>query len=265
MRITAEDYDRVGGVVGALKAEADRTLAKLERDGLGELVVPTLLELVHVETERDVAGRTVERSAFGEAGNRVLDAFVEARLLTSAEDEPTVSVAHEALLREWGLLARAIDGSRDRLVAARGSSAMRASGTTPVATPPTSSAAAGSRRRGRRSRPRSAPRARSSRRSSTSRSGRRGAGRGARSRWWRPGSSPRLSWSPATSASSASARTTPATRPVPRSWSSPGGGAVDEHEVTNAAYARCVAWGDCASPPVSLARRASCRPPARRP
>jgi hypothetical protein len=116
-RIGNDDYDRVGGVVGALKAEADRTFEQLTREGLGEAVVPTLLELVHVDPQRDPAGRSVPRSRFNEVGNHVLDAFVEARLLTSAEDEPTVSVAHEALLREWGLIARAIDSSRDRLVA----------------------------------------------------------------------------------------------------------------------------------------------------
>jgi hypothetical protein len=116
-RITFDDYTRIGGVIGALKEEADRTTEALQRRGLGAEVVPMLLELVHVEADREPTGRSVRRSSFVAAGQQVVDAFVDARLLTTDGDEGTVHVAHEALLREWPVLVRAIDGSRDQLIA----------------------------------------------------------------------------------------------------------------------------------------------------
>ncbi len=116
-RITHADYDRVGGVVGALKAEADRIYAQLGQRGKQGAVVPTLLQLVHVEAERDPAGRGVSRARFDAAAWEVVQAFVEARLLTTEGEGATVHVAHEALLREWPVLNRAIEASRDDLVA----------------------------------------------------------------------------------------------------------------------------------------------------
>ena len=110
-RIALGDYDRVGGVVGALKEEARRTYEQLDREGLGDAIVPTLLELAHVEGGRAPAGRSVKRSRFDPAGQKVVEAFVEARLLTSEGDDPTVHVAHEALLSEWPVLRDEIERS----------------------------------------------------------------------------------------------------------------------------------------------------------
>ena len=116
-RITLDDYDAVGGVVGALRAEADRAYERLLARGREAAVISTLLELVHVESERDPTGRVAHRSRFDSAEWEVVEAFVDARLLTIEGDEPAVHVAHEALLREWPVLRGAIDRSRDELVA----------------------------------------------------------------------------------------------------------------------------------------------------
>jgi hypothetical protein len=117
LRITHADYERIGGVVGALKSEADRTVAALRRRGLENAIVPTLLELAHVDPDRAPAGRTVRRGQFDDEGRAVLDAFVEARLLTVSDDAATINVAHDALLQEWAFLNHAIDLAKDDLLA----------------------------------------------------------------------------------------------------------------------------------------------------
>ncbi|MEX2556634.1 MAG: TIR domain-containing protein [Actinomycetota bacterium] len=111
------DYERVGGVVAGLRKAADRVHEQLSRRGQGDLVVPTLLELVHVDPEREPSSRPVSRRRFTEAARDVVDAFVEARLLTTEGEEPHIHVAHEALLREWPLLAEAIESFGDNLMA----------------------------------------------------------------------------------------------------------------------------------------------------
>jgi acyl carrier protein len=116
-RITEDDYDRVGGVVGALQAEAERVYEQLAKQGRGDDVVPALLELVHAEADREPTARSVRRDRFEAERADVVDAFVEARLLTSEGDDPVVTVAHEALLREWPLLALEIENARDDLQA----------------------------------------------------------------------------------------------------------------------------------------------------
>jgi len=117
LRVTRADYEQIGGVIGALRSEADRTVAALRRRGLEDAIVPTLLELAHVDPDRAPAGRTVRRTLFDDEGQEVLDAFVEARLLTVSDDAATINVAHDALLQEWAFLNHAIDRAKDDLLA----------------------------------------------------------------------------------------------------------------------------------------------------
>jgi hypothetical protein len=107
-RISAGDYDNVGGVIGALRTRADRELARL-----GEQVIPTLSRLV-APGEREATRRRASRSEFTPSENAILDAFIDARLLTSTNvaGEPVVEVAHEALLRQWPPLVEAINQRR---------------------------------------------------------------------------------------------------------------------------------------------------------
>jgi WD40 repeat protein len=114
-RITIADYEAVGGVVGALRGNADRLADELDRRGQGRLVMPTLLQLATVEGDREPTRRRVLRSALGEDQQTVVDAFVDARLLTSnknADGQTTIEVAHEALLRQWRPLREAIEAAR---------------------------------------------------------------------------------------------------------------------------------------------------------
>ncbi|WP_222262503.1 nSTAND1 domain-containing NTPase [Modestobacter marinus] len=119
--ITADDYEAVGGVVGALRHHADRLTDELCRRGLGQRVLPTLTRLATVTGEEQPTRRRVHRNAFSAEEQTVVDAFVDAALLVSDDNpvnpagEPLVEVAHEALLRQWPPLREAIEADRDLL------------------------------------------------------------------------------------------------------------------------------------------------------
>ena len=116
--ITTEDYAAIGGVVGALQRRADRLLDELTRHGRAAAVLPALMRLAAVEGESEPVRRRLPLSAFSGDEVGVIEAFVEARLLTTRrlpQDEATVEVAHEALLRQWTPLRDAIESSRSSL------------------------------------------------------------------------------------------------------------------------------------------------------
>ncbi len=112
--VTSEDYEALGGVIGSLRRRADLLTAELHRRGQGELVLPTLLQLVAVDEEGEPTRRRVDRSRLTDAEHAVTQTFVDARLLTS-DERGTVEVAHEALLRQWPPLQQAIARARDDL------------------------------------------------------------------------------------------------------------------------------------------------------
>jgi hypothetical protein len=116
-RISRADYEKVGGVGGALRVQADRVRSQLNARNAGAAIVPTLLALVQLEAERDPTGRSVTLDDFDPGGQAVVRAFVDAGLLTTGGEGPTVRVAHEALFTEWPLISRAIEESRDALLA----------------------------------------------------------------------------------------------------------------------------------------------------
>jgi WD40 repeat protein len=110
--ISTRDYQRLGGVFGALRERADH-----EHRRLGRNVLPALLKLVTLSPQGEPTRRRVRRSVLSDAEKAVVDAFIDARLVTSdqTDDEPSVEVAHEALLRTWPPLAEAIARERDAL------------------------------------------------------------------------------------------------------------------------------------------------------
>jgi WD40 repeat protein len=119
-RIEHADYESVGGVVGALQRRADRITEELSRRGHDRLVLPTLMKLATVEGDGEPTRRRVRRSSLSAQEHVVVDAFVEARLVTSRQEggdrpgttEAVVEVAHEALLRQWPPLRDAIEAGR---------------------------------------------------------------------------------------------------------------------------------------------------------
>jgi WD40 repeat protein len=116
-RISHEDYNAVGGVVGSLQRRADRVMDDLKRRGRGELALPVLLKLATIERDGEPTRRRVRRATLSQTENAIVDAFLAARLLKADGDgeEATVEVAHEALLRQWRPLRDALEVSRQSI------------------------------------------------------------------------------------------------------------------------------------------------------
>jgi WD40 repeat protein/DNA-binding SARP family transcriptional activator/tRNA A-37 threonylcarbamoyl transferase component Bud32 len=138
--MTQDAYEEIGGVLGALGRRAEALYAGLEEPGqeaarqlflrlvtLGENVEDTRRrvlrsELQALEENEDAGvGSRLELDVVDELAHNemdeVIDGFGQGRLLTFDRDpltrEPTVEVAHEALLREWSRLRGWLDESRN--------------------------------------------------------------------------------------------------------------------------------------------------------
>ena len=123
--LTLAAYQAIGGVAGALAKSADETFAHLTPEQQA-IARRALLRLTQPgegteDTRRraeldELAARPEEQ---GEV-QRVVDALVTARLLTTSGDEQTgaqwVDVAHEALIRGWPRLREWLKEDREYLV-----------------------------------------------------------------------------------------------------------------------------------------------------
>ena len=130
--LTQAAYKTTGGVLGALSHRAEELYEHLSPTGqevahqiflrlvtLGEGVEDTRRRALRSELEAVVArklnmgGDTPETEAFA----HILETFGRYRLLSFDRDPltrtPTVEIAHEALLREWGRLRSWIEASRE--------------------------------------------------------------------------------------------------------------------------------------------------------
>ena len=118
-------HQDLGGLTGAVAARADRIV---DAGGdLDEVVTRRVFgRLVTFGEGTEATRRRALRSEFADnhETGRVIDQFVAARLLTSGRDdstrEPTIEVAHEALLRDWPRLSGWLDEDRDDLRTLRG-------------------------------------------------------------------------------------------------------------------------------------------------
>jgi WD40 repeat protein len=124
-RLTTVDYERIGGVTGALGTRAEELYTGLGADGQ-EAARQVFLRLVTAGEGADDVRRRVrmrELSALA-LDSRALDAVLERygsyRLLAFDRDPlsrgPTVEVAHEALLREWDRLRDWVQTRRTDLI-----------------------------------------------------------------------------------------------------------------------------------------------------
>lgn len=109
-RMTVEQYVAMGGVVGALRGLADEVRNDLERRGHGGRVLPTLLKLTNIDESGEPTRRRISHETLSADERVVVQAFTNARLLTTKGSRAgvTVEVAHEALLRQWPPLQQAI-------------------------------------------------------------------------------------------------------------------------------------------------------------
>jgi WD40 repeat protein/DNA-binding SARP family transcriptional activator len=121
-QLTVDAYRAVGGVRGALVRRAEGIYERLEALGQ-EAARQLFLRLVTLgegtgDTRRRIRLAEVRSvPGNGQAMESVLDHFGRHRLLSFDRDPasraPTVEVAHEALLTEWGRLRGWIDGARE--------------------------------------------------------------------------------------------------------------------------------------------------------
>ena len=123
-RLTLEGYLSIGGATGALSARAERLYEGSDADGR-RAIRQVLLRLVRLGEGREDTRRRVGRAELDAlevdpaAIDGVLDGFGRHRLLTFDREpttrEPTVEIAHEALLGSWGRLRGWIDEAREDL------------------------------------------------------------------------------------------------------------------------------------------------------
>jgi hypothetical protein len=110
--LSAQRYDGIGGVAGALSAQADKALAAArEKSGRSAAeVIAGLLRLVTVDETGRPTRRRVAYADLPEPVRVELAAFVDRRLLATDEADGVVSigVAHEAFLAAWPPLAQAV-------------------------------------------------------------------------------------------------------------------------------------------------------------
>ncbi|MET7716826.1 WD40 repeat domain-containing protein [Streptomyces sp. NPDC005407] len=119
--VTEELYRNLGGVAGALARQADHTVAEIGTDDGIDFVLRVLLRFVTVQGH-EVARRRVPLAELTDRERRVVDAFVDARLLVSdvrsdtlSGQEPYVQVTHEALFRQWAPLRQEVEARIDQL------------------------------------------------------------------------------------------------------------------------------------------------------
>ena len=123
--ITLEDLKATGGVAKTIELEADKALgdAGIDKDPkaregiLRDTFIPRLARVD--KDSRDFERRVASLSDF--SGGRLRDlvnAFVARRLLTlkAREGDPSVEVAHEALLRKWPTLSKILDAEKEDLI-----------------------------------------------------------------------------------------------------------------------------------------------------
>jgi WD40 repeat protein len=128
-RLTLAAYRQIGGIAGALSARADRIYESTDPPSR-RATKQVFLRLVTLGEGRQDTRRRVARSELDalevgqEAIDTVVDTFGRHRLLTFDREpstrEPTVEIAHEALLGAWGRLHTWIDDAREDLRQNRG-------------------------------------------------------------------------------------------------------------------------------------------------
>ncbi len=118
--MTHEAYEGLGGAAGALARTADELFDT--SDSSEQAAVRRVFgRLVNVGSGQDDTRRRVRRSEVGgtEAVDAVIERYGAARLLSFDHDpttrEPTVEIAHEALLAAWPRLRGWLDEDREKL------------------------------------------------------------------------------------------------------------------------------------------------------
>ena len=120
--LTLAAYRQIGGVIGALSVRADRLYAVADAEGR-RAIEQVLLRLVTLgegrpDTRRRVSIGELDALDVSDAAvASTLESYGRYRLLTFDREpstrDPTVEIAHEALLQAWGRLTSWIDAARE--------------------------------------------------------------------------------------------------------------------------------------------------------
>lgn len=121
--LSRETYDIINGETGVIQQLGDEALSEVRRQvgkrALDRGLRVVFRNLVGVDETGTATKRPARRSRFtSRAAVRLVDALVDQRLLTSDLERGVrvVSVAHEAVLSRWSVLAGWIHGAHDALV-----------------------------------------------------------------------------------------------------------------------------------------------------
>ena len=118
VRLTHAAYDQLGGLAGAIAAEAERAVSSLPPDAVAAL--PRLLRRL-AEPARDGKTLTLREVSRADVASKpsevtLVDALLAARILiarTDADGRPTVRLAHDAVLASWPRASEAAQASRE--------------------------------------------------------------------------------------------------------------------------------------------------------
>jgi WD40 repeat protein/energy-coupling factor transporter ATP-binding protein EcfA2 len=116
--ITADSYERSGGVREAIRITAERTFEALPEDDQRAARQLFLRLVTPGEGKEDTRARAA--MPLEPAQRRIVDQFAgqRTRLLVTGSDgtaRPTIEVVHEALIRTWPRLRKWIDANREKL------------------------------------------------------------------------------------------------------------------------------------------------------
>ncbi|MEU4242685.1 AAA family ATPase [Actinoplanes sp. NPDC026619] len=114
--ITWREYQAGGGVSGAITRQAQTAVGELGGETL-DFCLDTLLRFVTISPGGATTRQPVRSSSLDDRQRRVVQAFVDARLLVSdaVDDEAVYHIAHEALLRQWQPLSDHIVAHEENL------------------------------------------------------------------------------------------------------------------------------------------------------
>ena len=114
--VSLADYEQLGGLEGAVAKTADELVARLDDDERA-LLRGALVRMARISDDGNYVRRTASWNEFDPRVHRILDRFIEARLLTSGErsGDRILEVAHEALFRSWSTLRGWLDESAEAL------------------------------------------------------------------------------------------------------------------------------------------------------
>ena len=120
--LTLEQYETFGRLQGAVQRKADAVLTQSLPAPMAEEIAALqqafVVHLIRLTTDGQAAKQPARRPLLPPASLRLVELFVEARLLVSGVGEAgdQVEIAHEALLRTWPTLVEWIAAGREDLL-----------------------------------------------------------------------------------------------------------------------------------------------------